>query len=124
MDGLMPLNRTRIVWIIFLVVTMEALFSVPLLSWELAVGTGRIWGGWIAFAALAAICFVIWRWLALWRSALNVLSERLRRLSTTHILWISFLVGTVLRVLWVLIYPAPQHSDQAAYFGLARNLVE
>ena len=124
MDGLMPLHRTRIVWTLFFLVTLEALFSVPLLSWELAVGAGRLSGVWIALGASLVICFVLWRWLPLWRRVLAFVSARLGNISTKHLFWFSFLFGVILRVLWVLAYPAPQHSDQAAYFGLARNLVE
>jgi len=120
----MPLNRTRIVWVVFLAVTLEALFSVPLLSWELAVGTGRISGAWIAFAALLVLCFVAWRWLPLWRTVLQFISTRLGGVSPKRLFWFSFVCGIILRLLWVFLYPAPQHSDQAAYFGLARSLVE
>jgi 4-amino-4-deoxy-L-arabinose transferase-like glycosyltransferase len=120
----LKINRTSIAWLVFLAVTLEALFSVPLLSWELAMGTSRIWGGWVALAALFVVCFIVWRWKNLWRAMLEVLSCRLRNLPVMRLQLTCFAVGTLLRILWVLLYPATQHSDQAAYFGLARSLVE
>ena len=120
----MRLNRTFIIWSAFLVVTVEALFSVPLLSWELAIGKTRFWGGWLALVALIAICYVTWRWISRWRTLFETLSDRVCNWSGGRWPWICFAVGTGLRILWVLLYPAPQHSDQAAYFGLARSLVE
>lgn len=88
------------------------------------MGTARLWGGWLALTALLVVCFVVWRWKNQWGALFKSLSRRLHELPVMQFQWFCFAVGTALRIFWVLLYPAPQHSDQAAYFGLARSLVE
>ena len=120
----MSTNRTAIVWFLFLLVTLETLFSVPLLGWELALGNSRVSGSWFAIAAAVVICLIVWGWIDRWRGAVRSLSEGLSRVSGAQLFWVCFAVGTLLRILWFLAYPAPQHSDQLAYFGLAQTLVQ
>jgi 4-amino-4-deoxy-L-arabinose transferase-like glycosyltransferase len=124
LDDSLKINRTLLVWAAFFVVTAEAVFSVPLLGWELAMGAASHWGGWIALAALVVVASIVWRWKNQLRALLEDLSNLLRNLPVSQFQWSCFAVGAVLRILWFLLYPAPQHSDQAAYFGLARSLVE
>ncbi len=117
-------QRIRIVWIVFSVVTIEALFSVPFLSWELVFGSGRRGGGVLAFIAAAAVCLVVWRLANQQSKFLGSLATRLAAIPAGPWLAACFLAGCVLRLLWAWGYPAPQHSDQAAYFALARSLLE
>ncbi len=88
------------------------------------MATANHLGVWLGLAALLFVCFIAWRWNKKWRSLFDFLSARLQRFPSTKFLWFFFALGTSLRIIWVLLYHSPQHSDQAAYFGLARGLVE
>jgi len=120
----MKLKHPGIVWIFFIIVTLEAIFAVPFLSWEVAVGNARLWGGWFALLALIAICAAVWFGLDRWRALFASLGSKLDDRAAHRAFWFSLILGTILRILWVWIYPAPQHSDQAVYFGLATSLLE
>jgi len=121
----MILNLTKLVWIMFLILTIEGLFSVPLLSWELALGGRHQFAG-ICFALVATcgIGFLIWRWRAAWKAFLESAVAHLSRISVGQWLALCFALGVLLRLLWAWQYPSPQRSDQATYFALARGLVE
>lgn len=120
----MIFKRPKIVWPVFLLVTLETLFSVPFLSWELALGRRLLLGGLTSLAAVAFIALVFWRGLDFFRAALQRVSDGLNKVCGSGLLTVSVIAGLILRVLWVLQYRVPQHSDQAIYFGLARSLVE
>jgi hypothetical protein len=120
----MTINTARIVWFVFLVLTIETLFCVPLLSWELALGNHLLAGACSSLAVVAGITFVILRWKETWKRILVSLVARFEDIPTGRWLAICFVAGAILRILWVWQYPAPQRSDQATYFALARGLVE
>jgi 4-amino-4-deoxy-L-arabinose transferase-like glycosyltransferase len=121
----MTFNLTRVAWIVFLVLTIESLFSVPLLSWELALG-GRhqLAGVGFGLSAAGGIGLFIWRWRATWKNFLESGVARFSKISVGQWLSICFALGVLLRLLWAWQYPSPQRSDQATYFSLARGLVE
>jgi 4-amino-4-deoxy-L-arabinose transferase-like glycosyltransferase len=121
----MTFKPTQITWIVFLILTIETLFSVPLLSWELALG-GRhpLGGACFALALLVGVTFLIWRWRETSRRFVASLFARIENIPVGVWLAVCFAAGVVLRVLWAWQYPAPQRSDQATYFALARGLVE
>lgn len=121
----MTFKPTQITWIVFLILTVETLLSVPLLSWELALG-GRhpLGGACFALAMLVGVIFLIWRWRETTRRFIASLLTRFEDIPIGVWLAVCFGAGVVLRVLWVWQFPAPQRSDQATYFALARGLVE
>jgi 4-amino-4-deoxy-L-arabinose transferase-like glycosyltransferase len=121
----MTSNLKKILWIAFSILTIEALFSVPLLSWELALG-GRheLAGICFALAAAGGIVFFIWRWRTKWKAFLEWGGAHFNNISVAQWLAICFVIGVLLRVLWAWQYPSPQRSDQATYFSLARGLIE
>lgn len=118
------MNRNSIVLIPFLAVTIEALFSIPLLNWELAVGGSRIPAVGLALAATAFLCGMVWRWRARWSKFLCHLGASLQSISTSRWIISCFVLGALLRLFWAWGYPSPQHSDQATYLQLARTLLE
>jgi 4-amino-4-deoxy-L-arabinose transferase-like glycosyltransferase len=121
----MTFNPSRIIWIVFLGLTIETLFSVPLLSWELATGASHPWtGACFALAVTAGIAFVAWKWRDRLRGTLESLVASFSNVSVGRWLAICFVLGVLLRLLWAWQFPAPQRSDQASYFALARGLVE
>jgi hypothetical protein len=121
----MTFNPSKIIWIVFLGLTIETLFSVPLLSWELALGGEYPWGGaCFALALTIGLAFLVWRWHERLRCILESSVAGLRNIPIGRWLAVCFAAGIFLRVLWAWQYPAPQRSDQATYFALARGLVE
>lgn len=120
----MSMNRYSLVWITFLIVTMEAIFSVFLLSWELVVGNSR--GGvlWAILAASLVLCGAIWTWRGRWSEFLYSSAEYLNRINTKIWMTLCFSFGSFLRLLWAWRYSSPQHSDHATYFQLARMVLE
>jgi 4-amino-4-deoxy-L-arabinose transferase-like glycosyltransferase len=118
------MNRKSLVWMPFLVVTTEAIFSVLLLSWQLAVGESRAGALWAMIAASVVLCWAIWRWRERWSKTLCASVNYLCSFGTQRWMALCFLLGTVLRLLWAWRYPAPQHSDHATYFQLARIAFE
>jgi 4-amino-4-deoxy-L-arabinose transferase-like glycosyltransferase len=120
----MTFSTARIVWFMCLVLTVETLFCVPFLSWELALGKSLLAGACFSLVAVAGIVFVVSRWQEYWKRILVSAVARLESIPTGSWLGICFAAGGILRILWVWQYPAPQRSDQATYFALARGLVE
>lgn len=117
-------SRTATVWIVFAAVAIEAVLSVPLLSWDLTFGNQASRGRWIATALALLLCGVIWHWRQAFTESLQHCTPRVQSVSSPVWIVLCFFVGAILRLLWVWWYPAPQHSDQATYFGLAKSLVE
>ncbi|HKV62597.1 MAG TPA: glycosyltransferase family 39 protein [Candidatus Acidoferrum sp.] len=120
----MTLNTAKTVWFVLLVLTLETLFCVPLLSWELALGTQVPVGVCFSLAMVGGITFVTSRWKETWQRILASLVARFESIPTGSWFLICFAAGSILRILWVWQYPAPQRSDQATYLALARGLVE
>jgi 4-amino-4-deoxy-L-arabinose transferase-like glycosyltransferase len=120
----MTLNSNKIIWAASLILTLETLFCVPYLAWELALGSHQVAGACFALSVTIAISTLVWKWRERLRHILKSSFSRFETLSTRKWLLACFAIGTVLRVFWVWLYPAPQRSDQATYFALARGLVE
>jgi 4-amino-4-deoxy-L-arabinose transferase-like glycosyltransferase len=120
----MTFNFAKIVWFLFLFLTIETLFCVPFLSWELALAKNLPLGACFSLALVAGIIFVLSRWKDSWNRILVSAVSRLENIPTGRWLLFCFVAGVILRILWVWQYPAPQRSDQATYFALARGLVE
>jgi 4-amino-4-deoxy-L-arabinose transferase-like glycosyltransferase len=112
-----------LIWSALLAVAVQAIFSVPFLSWSLAFqGPGGsvapAFGG--AVAVLAAA--VAWRY----REALrNCLLRTVDLISgPDQRTWIAgvLIAGIALRAAWFVLFPAEQTSDAATYFNLAAKL--
>jgi len=111
----------RMVWYVFAIVAVEAMFAIPKVNWELATGQGQ--GGRVlacAFAILATL--FAWRFRRSIALRLRGLGERLAALGDFSWLCICAIVGILLRLGWMIAYPAPQRSDYGTYFNLARGL--
>jgi 4-amino-4-deoxy-L-arabinose transferase-like glycosyltransferase len=112
---------SRLVAVLFLIVTAEALFSVPKLTWDLAAGGGTL-GIALGIAITAAAAAGLWtvrHWLA---ARLRAAGERLAAIPRRRWLAALILVGIALRIAWVLLFPAPFTSDGRAYYDLAARL--
>jgi 4-amino-4-deoxy-L-arabinose transferase-like glycosyltransferase len=111
---------SRLLAVLVLLVILEALFSVPKLTWELA-GVGipsTVVGLALAAAGVAAVWTARYRLAALVQRA----GERLAAIPRRRWLAALILGGIALRIAWVLAFPAPFTSDGRAYYDLAVRL--
>jgi hypothetical protein len=113
---------SRLVGALFVFVGLQALFSVPKLTWELAVGDPE-WAG-TAFALAVAAGTAAVLWLGRYRAAAWVAAAagRLHAIPRRRWLVMVILGGLALRLGWALLFPAPFASDGLAYYELGERL--
>jgi 4-amino-4-deoxy-L-arabinose transferase-like glycosyltransferase len=115
-------GASRLLTALFVIVVLEALYTVPKYTWDLAVGgragIGVLLGMGIAAAAAALL------WAARYRLAalLQAVGERLAAVPRWR--WLALVIGggLVLRLAWTILFPAPFVSDGLAYYDLAARL--
>lgn len=112
----------RLVLAAFLLVTLQALFAVVKLSWELALPGREGPGTAIAFVLTAIVALLAWRAREPILARLELLGERLAGVPRGRWLAAVLIAGLLLRLAWVLIFPAPQTSDAGTYFELGARL--
>jgi hypothetical protein len=101
---------------------VQGVFGVPKLALESAAPERWLLGASIAAAFCVAMLWMLWHWggrLPRAFGAAAVAAEALPKVS-----WLALVlgIGLVLRVVVVVVWPAEQASDHAAYFELARRL--
>lgn len=101
---------------------LEVLFAVPALSWELAVPGWEGLGTAISLGAAALAALLVWKARESIGARLGALGERLARVPRGRWLAVVLLAGFLLRLVWVLAFPAPQVSDAGTYFELGAKL--
>ncbi|HYO14937.1 MAG TPA: glycosyltransferase family 39 protein [Thermoanaerobaculia bacterium] len=113
---------SRLVGLLFLFVTVQALFSVPRMMWELAVGDPE-WAG-IAFALAVATGTAVALWLGRHRAAAWTAAAARRLCAVPRLRWLSMVIlgGLALRLAWALLFPAPFASDGLSYYELGERL--
>ena len=116
-----PAAASRLLSLLFLLIVAEALFSVPALSWELARGGGTV-AVVVGLAAAAGAIAVAWTGRHRLAALLQAAGERLAAIPRRRWLLALILIGTALRIVWVLAFPAPFASDGRAYYDLAARL--
>jgi 4-amino-4-deoxy-L-arabinose transferase-like glycosyltransferase len=115
-------TASRLLTTLFAVVALEALYTVPKYTWDLAVGDrpgiGILLGLFVAAVAAALL------WAGRYRLAagLQTLGERLATVPRRR--WLALVIGggLALRIAWMLLFPAPFVSDGLAYYDLAARL--
>ncbi|HEV7515908.1 MAG TPA: hypothetical protein VGR07_06385 [Thermoanaerobaculia bacterium] len=113
---------SRLLAVLFGIVALEALYTVPKLSWDLAVGSRAGIGialGWVAAAVTAALLWAVRLRLA---AQFQAAGERLATIP--HRRWLALVIGAglALRLVWVLLFSAPLTSDGLTYFDLAARM--
>jgi 4-amino-4-deoxy-L-arabinose transferase-like glycosyltransferase len=113
---------SRLLTALFLLVTLEALYTVPKNTWDLAIGNreavGILLG--LGFAAAAAVLLWALRYrLAAWAEGIG---DRLAAVPARRWLLLTIGIGIALRIAWVMLFPAPFTSDGLAYYDLAARL--
>lgn len=114
------LAASRIVFLVFLLVVAEALFSVPKLILD---ALGRETLGTVAGLLVAAGAVGV-GWLARERAAglARRLAARAAAVPARRWLGLAIAAGIALRLAWALLFPAPFTSDGLSYYKLAVNL--
>jgi 4-amino-4-deoxy-L-arabinose transferase-like glycosyltransferase len=115
---------SRLLELAVLIITAEALFSVPKLVWDLASGgAGRV--GIAVGMVIAAIALAL-LWAGRHRIAarLQSMGERLGAIPRRRWLASVIVAGLAVRIVWVLLFPAPFTSDGRSYYQLAARLAE
>jgi 4-amino-4-deoxy-L-arabinose transferase-like glycosyltransferase len=116
-------GASRLLAVLFLIVAAEALFSVPKLTWDLAMGGGAPG---IALGIVIAVAAVAALWVGRWRLAALLQTAGGRLATIPHWRWLAMViaVGLALQVVWALLFPAPLTSDARAYYDLAARLTQ
>lgn len=113
-----------IVQLAFFLVALEAVVSVPKLSWDLTVNRAGLLGGILAVIAAAIALLAAWVFRARIDAGIRGLTAFCSRISAARWLLFCSLVGIALRLFWVLLFPATRRVDYATYFELARSLYQ
>src|SRR5436309_2112050 len=113
---------SRLLAVLFVLVALETLVSVPKLTWDLAVG-GREWMG-VALGLIVAAgaAGIVWTGKDRIAALLAAASLRMARIPRRRWLAGVIVAGVALRVAWVLVFPAPYTSDGADYYHLGGHL--
>ncbi|HEY0513752.1 MAG TPA: glycosyltransferase family 39 protein [Thermoanaerobaculia bacterium] len=115
-------TASRLLCLLFVAVALEALYTVPKLTWDLAAG-GRAGIGIALGLATAGIAGIL-LWIGRFRIAalLQRAGERLAAIPQRRWLIGVIGIGMTLRFAWVALFPAPFTSDGLAYYDLAARM--
>jgi 4-amino-4-deoxy-L-arabinose transferase-like glycosyltransferase len=113
---------SRLLALLFVIVGLEALYAIPKLTWDLAVG-GREGIGIALSLAIAALAGLL-LWTVRRRPAAWFQAAGARLAAVPRGRWLAGVIGTgiVLRLAWDLLFPAPLTSDGLAYYDLAARM--
>lgn len=115
---------SRLLQVIFLIVVLQTLFSVPKLTWDLAFpgreGLGIVLSAAIALGAAA----LLWLFRNRIASGIGAIGERLAGVPRRRWLLMVIALGVALRLGWALLFPAKFTSDGLAYYDLAARLAQ
>ncbi len=114
---------SRLVRFLLLVISLQAIFSVPYLSLRTVLGHGGLVPSLLAIGVGVCILAFLGRGS---RSASPRPSFEwiLRPTSTATWLLLLAVVGVSARLVWVSLFPAPFRSDGSVYFTIAKQLAE
>jgi 4-amino-4-deoxy-L-arabinose transferase-like glycosyltransferase len=115
-------TASRLLTTLFVIVTLEALYTVPKLTWDLAVGSRPGLG--IALGLAAAAVTALLLWMGRLRLAAGFQTVGARLATIPHRRWLVLVIGggAVLRLAWALLFLAPITSDGRAYYDLAARM--
>lgn len=106
-----------------LAVAVQAIFSVPFLSWSLAFqGPGGSAAPAVGGAVTALAAAVAWRYREVMRNCLPRIGDLVS--APDRRTWIAgvLIAGILVRAAWFVLFPAEQTSDAGTYFKLAAKL--
>lgn len=115
---------SRLAGVLFLVVVVEALFAVPKLTWDLAVGDRFLLGTVLGLVIAAVATGLLWVGRHRLAAGLRAAGVRLAAVPRRRWLVLVIAAGLALRLAWALLFPSEPVSDGLAYYDLAARLVE
>lgn len=113
---------TRALWLLFGVVAVQALYSIPKLGLDRA-GAGE-WSGPVAVGGAVLAVAAAWWFRHGIAGAASRLAVRMQKVPPG--VWLAAIIagGLCLRLLWMTAFPVEPRSDSATYVGLAQRLLE
>ena len=108
----------RAIWAVFMLVALEALFSIPALSIE----TARPDAGALAYAVGIGVALAALIGTKVAAQFLPRLAALIQRIRPTAWISAAIILGIASRLLWATTFPTPPRSDTATYVGLAYKL--
>ena len=113
------LTFSRILLMLLTMMAAQTFFSLPFLVWQEAVGSYEIIGGCLSLVVAGVLLFIALRF----GNVLEELTTKAVRVgaSIKNWQWITVIVaaGILLRVAWMLVFPAQPTSDGRIYLELA-----
>jgi 4-amino-4-deoxy-L-arabinose transferase-like glycosyltransferase len=113
---------SRLLALLFVGVGLEALYTVPKLTWDLAASGGEGIGIALGLAVAALAAPLLWAGRRRLAAGLQAAGARLAAVPRGRWLTGVIGVGIVLRLAWALLFPVPPTSDALAYYDLAARL--
>ena len=115
-------QASRLLTALFVIVALEALYTVPKYTWDLAAGDRAGIGVLLGLSVAAAAAALLWAARYRLTALLEPVGERLAAIPRWR--WLALVIGTglALRIAWMLLFPAPLASDGLAYYDLAARL--
>ncbi|HEY3571712.1 MAG TPA: glycosyltransferase family 39 protein [Thermoanaerobaculia bacterium] len=113
---------SRALTALFLLVVLEALYTVPKNMWDLAVGGREGIGILLGLGFAAAAAAILWSVRYRLAAGAQAVGDRLAAVPVRLWLLLVIGIGLALRLAWVILFPAPFTSDGLAYYDLAKRL--
>ncbi|HSN88848.1 MAG TPA: hypothetical protein VL025_18935, partial [Thermoanaerobaculia bacterium] len=114
----------RLLGFLFVLVVLEALFSVPKLTWDLAVADRPLVGILFGLAIAAAAAGLLWLGRHRLAAGLRAVGVRLAAIPRRRWLVLLIVAGIAARLTWALLFPAPFTSDGKSYYDLAERIAQ
>ena len=114
----------RLLGFLFVLVVLEALFSVPKLTWDLAVADRSLLGILLGIAVAAAAAGLLWLGRHRLGAGLRAVGVRLAAIPRRRWLLLLIVAGIAARIAWTVLFPAPFTSDGKSYYELAERLAQ
>ena len=117
-------RAAQIIWIAATLFAGEALFSVVELNWTSLQGDASNAIFFMSFVWALGAMYIVCKKGNLLGGYGRALTRRFANVSPAHWMLSCIVIGSVLRIAWITVFPAPFRSDYATYFSLAQNLAE
>jgi 4-amino-4-deoxy-L-arabinose transferase-like glycosyltransferase len=114
----------KIIRFCFVIVAIEAIFSIFRLNLEAVLGRSSSYLWLISVPLSFLVLFLTYRLRSPIGAGFSRLEERISKIPTGIWLLCLVLIGGTLRLSWLIAFPAPQRSDFKVYFELAQRLLE
>ena len=115
-------GASRLLTAVFVIVALEALYTVPKYTWDHTAGGRRGVGILLALGIAAIAAALLWTGRHRLEALLRSVGERLAAIPRGRWLALAIGIGIALRLAWIFLFPAPPTADGLAYYNLAERL--